>query len=138
MYVDIVNLFVYSLQITIPMFSMFPYLSLAYKREQKGKRVAAADRRKQKAVATQAAVTPDPQTLTAVPTTPQTAQLSIEPSTVTNVDSSGGGGTVTASGGIRAEGTDSCSSGRDEEAMETDTVIEQAGVGSATVVASVS
>lgn len=115
-----------------------PLPPLAYKREQKGKRVAAADRRKQKAVATQAATNTDPQTPSAVPTTSQTAQLTIEPSTVTSMDSSVGSGTVAVSGGVRAEGTESCSSARDEEAMETDTVVEQAGVGSATVVASVS
>lgn len=109
----------------------------AYKREQKGKRVAAADRRKQKAVASQAATSTDPQIPTPVPTASQTTQVSVEPSTVAGMDSSGSGGIVPASGGVGAEGTESCGPVRDEEAMETDTVVEQ-GVGSGTAVTSVS
>lgn len=128
-----------SLQTTISVVcSTFPSYPSAYKREQKGKRVAAADRRKQKAVASQAAATTDPQ-IPPVPTTSQTTQVSVEPSTAANVDSSSGGvGMVSVSDGVRAEGMDSCGPARDDEAMETDTVVEQTGVGSATAVTSVS
>lgn len=96
--------------------------------------MAAADRRKQKAVASQAATTTDPQ-MPPVPNTSHTTQVSVEPSTAAGVDSSS---SVPVSDGVRGEGTEGCGPARDEEAMETDTVIEQAGVGSATAITSVS
>lgn len=100
--------------------------------------MAAADRRKQKAViATQAATSNDPQPSVpgAAPSTSQAAAFSVEPSTTDMESSSGGTAAVSAS--VGAESIRSGDTMREEEAMEIDTVAEETGgVGGATAVIS--
>ena len=95
------------------MYSVLQFLCTAYKRDQKGKKVAAADRRKQKAVAAAVAQSAP----VSSDTQPQPVSLS---SPALPVASGAGGATpsnnselVVESGGVPEE---------QEELMETDTV----------------
>ena len=105
-----------------------------YKREQKGKREAAADRRKQKAVVAAQSVDSQPP----APTSGTSHTVTTDNSgTNTAVEATGeslsGGAAVTEniqSGDVRRE-----EEGEGEEAMETDAVVEQL---SGTVIPSVS
>ena len=109
--------------------------------------MAAADRRKQKAViATQSTTPTDTQppsgTAAAVPSTSQAvATFSVEPDTTDTVDTgsmeSSVGGPAAVGGGVTSETIESTA--KADEAMEIDTVIDpSSGVGSATAVISVS
>ena len=108
--------------------------------------MAAADRRKQKAVIATQTTTPidtqPPSGTAAVPSSSQAvADFSAEPSTTDTVSAGtvegSGSGSVTVGSGVMEETVESTAGA--DEAMETDTVIDPSGgVGSATAVISVS
>ena len=93
-------------------------LSPAYKKDQKGKKVAAADRRKQKAVAAAAAaaqpapVTPDTQSQPPVLSSPS---IPLPQQAVGDAPGNNDGMSVMETGGTPGE---------QEELMETDTVVQ--------------
>lgn len=116
----------------------FAPICTVYKREQKGKREAAADRRKQKAVVVAAqSLDTQPHGLAAPgPSQPAAADSCDMSGTVKESrDSSGSGAGTSQSGCVRGEEKEE---GEGDEVMETDPVVEQLSGTNAPAISSVS